>query len=38
MFNTVMICMGKESKEKRVDSCICITESLCYTPEANVTL
>ena len=29
--------MGKESK-KRVDICICITDSLCCTPETNTTL
>ena len=28
---------GKESK-KRVDICICITDSLCYTAETNTTL
>ena len=28
--------MGKESK--RVDVCVCITESLCCTPETNTTL
>ena len=34
---SVMAYMGKESK-KRVDGCICITESLCCTPETNTTL
>ena len=29
--------MGKEF-EKRLDICICITESLCCIPEANTTL
>ena len=29
--------MGKES-EKKMDVCICITESLCCTPETNTTL
>ena len=33
----VMAYMGKESK-KRVDKCICITDSLCCTPETNTTL
>ena len=28
--------MGKES-EKRMDVCICATESLCCTPETNTT-
>ena len=32
----VMAYMGKESK--RVDICICIIDSLCYTPETNTTL
>ena len=37
---SVMAYMGKESKKKRVDICIdiCITDSLCYTPETNTTL
>ena len=30
--------VGKESKNKRVDICICITDSLCCTPEMNTTL
>ena len=29
--------MGKELG-KRIDTCICMTESLCYTPETNTTL
>ena len=29
--------MGKEF-EKKGDICICITKSLCYTPEANTTV
>ena len=29
--------MGEESK-KRVDICLCVTGSLCYTPETNTTL
>ena len=29
--------MGKESK-KRVDICICMTDSLCYIPETKTTL
>ena len=33
----VMTYMGKESK-KSVDICICITDSLCCTPETNTTL
>ena len=28
---------AKESK-KRLDACICITDSLCCTPETNTTL
>ena len=32
---SVMTYMGKESK--RVDICICITDSLCRTPETNTT-
>ena len=35
---SVMAYMGKESKKKRVDTCICITDSLCCTPETNTTL
>ena len=31
---SVITYMGKES-EKRMDTCIYITESLCYTPETN---
>ena len=34
---SVMTYMGKESK-KRVDICICITDSLCCTAETNATL
>ena len=34
---SVMAYMGKESK-KRVDICICITNSLCCTPESNTAL
>ena len=34
---SVMAYTGKESK-KRVDICICITDSLCCTPETNKTL
>ena len=34
---SVMTHMGKESK-KRVDICICITDSLCCTPATNTTL
>ena len=44
MYNTgkstqysVMASMGKNLK-RRVDMCICITGSLCYTPEINTTL
>ena len=33
---SVMAYMGKESK--KVDICICITDSLCCTPETNTTL
>ena len=29
--------MGEESK-KKVDICLCVTGSLCYTPETNTTL
>ena len=29
--------MGKESA-KRVDMWICVTDSLCYTPDTNITL
>ena len=35
---SVMVYMGKESKKKRVDIGICITDSLCCTPETNTTL
>ena len=35
--HAVMAYTGKESK-KRVDICICITDSLCYTAETNTTL
>ena len=28
--------MGKNWK--RIDTCICIAESLCYTPETNIAL
>ena len=37
---SVMAYMGKDSKKKkkRVDICICITDSLCCTPETNTTL
>ena len=34
---SVMAYMGKESK-KRMDICICITDSLCCTPETNTAL
>ena len=34
---SVTACTRKESK-KRVDICICITDSLCYTAETNTTL
>ena len=34
---SVMTYTGKESK-KRVDICICITDSLCCTAEINTTL
>ena len=34
----VMTYIGKESKEKRMDICVCITNSLCYLPETNTTL
>ena len=30
--------VGKESKNKRVDICICITDSLCYKAETNTPL
>ena len=33
---SVMTCMGKESfKKKRMDICVCITDSLSYTSETN---
>ena len=35
---SVMAYMGKNLKKKRVDICICITDSLCCTPETNTTL
>ena len=35
---SVMAYMGKESKKKRMDVCICITDSLCCTPETKTTL
>ena len=34
---SVMAYMGKDSR-KRVNICICITDSLCCTPETNTTL
>ena len=34
---SVMAYMGRESK-KRVDICICVTDSLCCTPATNTTL
>ena len=34
---SVMTLMGKES-EKRIDTCVCITESLCCTPKTITTL
>ena len=34
---SVMACMGKESK-KRVDICMCLTDSLCCTAETNTAL
>ena len=34
---SVMTFMGEESK-KRQDICICITDSLCCTPDTNTTL
>ena len=34
---SVMAYMGKESKE-RVDTYVCITDSLSYTPETNTIL
>ena len=37
MWNLKKGCMGKESK-KTVDICICITDSLCCTPEPNTLL
>ena len=33
-----MAYLGKETKKKNVDMCICITDSLCCTSEANTTL
>ena len=30
--------MGKEFEKEQIDTCICITESLNYTPETNKTL
>ena len=35
--SSVMTYMGKES-EKRVDLCICVTDSLCCTAETNTIL
>ena len=32
--HSVITCMGNES-EKRMDMCLCITESLCHTAEIN---
>ena len=26
-----------DGKRKRIDTCVCITESFCYTPETNKT-
>ena len=34
---SIMTHMGKESK-KRIDICVCITDSLCCTAETNTTL
>ena len=37
---TLPLCNNLNGKRirKRTDTCICITESLCYTPETNTTL
>ena len=33
-----MAYIGKESKKKRVDICVCVTDSLYCMPEINTTL